>query len=225
MTVLNEFYAFDYKTTSKIISFCISVLLVFLMIVFWILAYFIAKRSIKTSYDPNRSYFNEIVSGTKPNLWWKLLVFTAISRILLSISWVIFTQTFSIKVRLSIFVWIQLFFFILTICTRPFENTSDNITQILNEFVFLSACISLYRYYSETNWANGYIAIFFITIAFNGVIIIFIQFIVLSKELWLWINKKRHNVPQKINGARITSIRVDSRPQSDVIFYQDIFYI
>ena len=85
--------------------------------------------------------------------------------------------------RISLFVGIQIAFFVLTVSIRHFEKIPDNIIQILNDLVYLIAWLSLFRYNTETNWANEFITAFFVIITANWLIVNIIQIGVLLREL------------------------------------------
>ena len=200
LTSFNEFYVHDLSSGSKILSFSISIVLVLCLMGFWIGTYFVSKSAADPEYDAEATYLNEVVEGTKTSFIGRLLIFTAITRVILSVSWVIFAQSLGMIARISIFVGIQVIFMIITIVVRHFKNISDNIIQILNDSIYLFAWIALFRYNTETNWADGYITALFATITINGLIITLIQVVMLIKALWDLRSKKQ----KVINATKIT---------------------
>ena len=201
LTSCIEFYVHDLSSGSKILSFSISTIYVFCLIGFWISTYFIAKRATDPEYDAEATYLNEVVEGTKTIFLGRLLIFTTLTRIFLSVSWVIFTQSLGMITRISIFVGIQVIFTTISIIVRHFKNISDNIIQILNDSIYLFAWIALFRYNTETNWADGFITALFASITINGLIITLIatfRFIKLLLEYWF--KKQRDINSTKISG-------------------------
>ena len=123
LTSLNEFYVHDLGGGSKITSFWFSVALVLWLLAFWIATFIIAKRGSKPSYDPEATYLNEIVDETKTKFLSRLFVFTLLTRIIMSVSWVVFTQNLKMLIRISVFVAIQLNFFnIVNSCQAFWES-------------------------------------------------------------------------------------------------------
>ena len=221
LSIINEFYVHDLSSGSKIISFWISVIVFNLLILFWVSTFYISKNSTNINYNMEESYFSEVVEGTKSKIACRLLIFVSITKIMLSVLWVILTQSLAMMIRISLFVAIQSIFFIFTVFIRQFEKTSDNIIQILNDFVYLFACIALFRYNTESNWGNGYITSFFAIITANGLVVTLIQLTVFIFEL-----RKLPCCKRKINQIKITpeaSIndqieipRVEVRPETNV---------
>ena len=117
---------------------------------------------------------------------------------------------------------IQSIFFIISIIIRHFEKTSDNIIQILNDFIYLLACASLFRYNSETNWSNGYITAFFTTITVNGLVVTLIQTFMLFKELLHIFCKSRKSKVTRIstndfaNSPNLVQ-KIEVRPETNVV--------
>ena len=149
------------------------------------------NKASGSDYDAEATYLNEIVKGTKSNFLRRLLTFTIITRIILSISWVIFAQNLNMISRLSIYVVIQIVFTITTILIRHYEKASDNIIQILNDLVYFFAWIILFRYNTNENWSDGIITALFATITINGLIIVLIQVYTLFNALCNLRSKKR----------------------------------
>ena len=194
LSSLNEFYAHDFRSAGRIVSFWISVIVVLLLILFWISTFIIAKNASKPNYDPEATYLHEVVEGTKENFRSRLLFFTTIAKIILSVSIVIFGQNMGMYARISIYVFIQIIFMIITLVVRHYEAVSDNIIQILNDSIYITAWISLFRYNKDTNWANGFVTAFLAVITVNGLIITLIQLIVLFRELFIiYINWRKAN--------------------------------
>ena len=201
LSSFNEFYIHDFSSNGRMVSFWISVIIVVGLITFWISTFVIAKYASKSNYDPEATYLHEVVVGTKKNFRGRLLFFTTITKIILSISIIIFGQNMGMYARISIYVFIQIIFMIITLIVRHYEAVSDNIIQILNDSIYLTAWISLFRYNKETNWANGFVTAFLSTITVNGLIITLIQLIVLFRELFIiYINWR------KAKSSRILSI-------------------
>lgn len=86
LTSFNEFYAHELGSGKKIFSLCISAASIIFLSAFWISTYFIAKKGADSDYKPNSTYFNEIVEGTKTNIFGRLFIFTIIARIMLSVA-------------------------------------------------------------------------------------------------------------------------------------------
>ena len=183
LSSINEFYIHDFSNSGKIVSFWISAFVVICLIAYWILTFIVAKKASKSYYNPKATYLNEIVEGTKISFRSRLLFFTTITKIILSICVVIFCQNMKMYTRISIYVIVQTIFMIITLVVRHYKKISDNIIQILNDSIYLTACIALFRYNKETNWASGFVTGFLATITVNGLIITLIQLIVLFREL------------------------------------------
>ena len=194
LTSFNEFYVHELGSGKKILSLCISSASIIFLSAFWISTYFIGKKGADSDYKPNSTYFNEIVEGTKTNIFGRLFIFTIIARIMLSVAWVIFAQSLSMITRISIFVTIQVVFILITLIVRHFDKPSDNVIQVLNDLVYLLAWIALFRYNTSSNWTDSVVTILFAVISVNGLIITLIQLVVCLKGIWdYWSNKNKQN--------------------------------
>ena len=223
LSSLNELYVHDLSSFGKTISFVITICAVLSIILFWTFTYYIAKLASHPEYDPEATYLNEVVEGTKENLAARLLFFTMIAKIMLSVAWVIFTQNLSSIVRISIYVTIQTVFLIILLIVRNYKKTSDNIIHILNDLVYYIACVALFRYNTTTNWSDGFITAFFATITVNGLTISLIQFIVLFRELYFIYVKCRQIRASKLKGIYLFHSKIYSyrwRRSSKKVFQQ-----
>lgn len=174
---LHELYEIDFSGTDKILSFSISIISIILLISVCTMTFFVARKSMKEEVDSKKSYFYEVVKDTKPGRVPRLKIFVLLLRIILSVGWIVLSQSVPLIGRIVGYCCIQLLFAIEKTFVRPFEEITDNLIEVLNDWIYLGVCISLFFLRKFEDWSTKATFVIMVVLTANGLIIAIIKLI------------------------------------------------
>jgi hypothetical protein len=159
LTSISEIYNFKLTSFEKISSFVTSIFIVILIFVFLWVNYKVWRKSQDVLFDQKRSYFRELLDGTKDTKLGKLFVIIFVLRRFISVLWVVTTQSLNLYIRVVGFFFIQLLFFCYTL-SRPLEHKKESLIELIHDFGYLILIGSLMHFNKEKNWSDTIAYIF-----------------------------------------------------------------
>ena len=209
---LNEIYNWDFGSIDKVISYFISAVVILLLLSFLGFAISLSKKAAAKDFDPKESYFSEVTTGTKNGLFSRLIVFFHLWRLLCSVSWIIFSNYFSIFIRIFIYCLIQIIFSLIKTLIRPYEETKDNIIEIMNDWLYWSLWTVVLFHYNSDTWKNWVSTAVIMMMTLNSVLIMFVQ---LASLIILTINYMQRKKKTKIVNDT-TQVNINDKSQSQI---------
>lgn len=129
--------------------------------------------------------FKELFAGIKDQAWSRSFCSLFCIRRMYLWAILIFCQDYSVTLKLSICLSIQLPYFILIWYMRPFELAKDNITEILNEILFTGLLCSHYYLQVYSDWSSIFEYSYIWIIVANNIVSVIMS---ISKvDLWLFL--------------------------------------
>ena len=144
-----EIYQMKLSNGSRIISFCITLVVVLSLITVNIVAFY--KWIMLVKNQPTGTRFEEFFKGLKVSNTAYLYTVFIMMRRMLSIMIVTVCTSLPMYVKVVMFVIVQLVAWLYIVIVRPFNATKNNIIEVLNESIYLVLSLSL-LYYNEINW-------------------------------------------------------------------------
>mmetsp|Transcript_42222 Transcript_42222/g.49080 ORF Transcript_42222/g.49080 Transcript_42222/m.49080 type:complete len:168 (-) Transcript_42222:541-1044(-) len=99
IAITNEIYIHDLSETSKRVSFAISIMAMVVLLCVLLVVFVVGRKSSKPDFDEDKSYFKEVVNGTKKRNCARHTVFILLVRIMFSVVWVINSASMSLILR------------------------------------------------------------------------------------------------------------------------------
>ena len=164
----NELYNMELSSNKHKYSFGITCFITLCLVFIWVLSFLYARKAKSDDFDAEQSYFSELMVDARLTKCGKLLNFILLSRIVLSVTWIIMSQELDKYVRICVYICIQLFFLILTPIVKPYEQKRDNITQFVNDWFYLFACSWLLFFNVQSDWSDASTSTYMMIIAING---------------------------------------------------------
>ena len=164
----NELYNMELSSNKHKYSFGITCFITLCLVFIWVLSFLYARKAKNDDFDTEQSYFSELMVDARLTKYGKLLNFILLSRIVLSVTWIIMSQELDKYVRICVYICIQLFFLILTPIVKPYELKRDNITQFVNDWFYLFACSWLLFFNVQSDWSDASTSTYMMIIAING---------------------------------------------------------
>lgn len=130
-----------------------------------IVVYLTVVGNYFTTLDPmkrdNHSRFTEIYEGVKQHNKSRFYSLGLLSRRLIFVTLLIFNKNLSVVVIISIMVGVDIAYILFLVLTRPFEQKSNNLIEILNEVYFFVLLSLLLHFNLLSRWSkvvqNAYI--------------------------------------------------------------------
>ena len=158
---ISEAYKFELSRKNNRVSLCLTYLFLISSIVFYI---FIIYQFHVTRVWLNRKYYTyseELFGGLKEsNKARAYIILLSIKRLLLC-TILICLQDLHFIYRVIIFGLIQIPYFLIIVCIRPFTQIANNISEFINELLLSVLGLMLLYYNKSSRWnniiENGYI--------------------------------------------------------------------
>mmetsp|Transcript_6979 Transcript_6979/g.6160 ORF Transcript_6979/g.6160 Transcript_6979/m.6160 type:complete len:183 (-) Transcript_6979:472-1020(-) len=130
---LNESYNMDLTSKKRNFSTLVAVSGVCIQLIFLFFVYFIGKVASSQDHSIEDTSMSEFIIQAKKGAFSSQASFMHLSRIFITILWVLCAESTQNSLRISVFTGIQIFFFFLKLCIRPFKNIHANIIEIMND--------------------------------------------------------------------------------------------
>ncbi|CAI2363732.1 unnamed protein product [Moneuplotes crassus] len=112
----------------------------------------------------------ELYDGIKLKRWARLQPIMFLVRRAILCLMIIFGRSFHRTLFMSAYFLVNLAHCVLICCIRPFQNTSENITDIGNEIFMTTFCLFLVFHNSESDWNDTKVTIFYWMLVMNNVL-------------------------------------------------------
>ncbi|CAI2381813.1 unnamed protein product [Moneuplotes crassus] len=187
----NEVYLSDFSSTGKVLSYCLSLVIVISLMLTIVLAYIISKRVAQDKINLETTYFSEIVDGTKETFWARFAIFFHLLRIFCSVTWIVMSVSFGSVARAIVYCLIQFAFVSIKVTIRYYEEPKDNIVEILDDLMYLGLCIVIVVQANEYNWNESLVNTVITVMTLNTLIILIINIFALVIAILNYLKSKR----------------------------------
>ena len=116
-------------------------------------------------------YLAEVYDGFKDIAWSKLYMFIFILRRFLMASVIVFMRNTNVWIRCVSFTVIQIAALVYTLIFRPFDETNDNLIELINEITYLIICITITVCNEESRWFSSLDGILIFSLMIVGILI------------------------------------------------------
>jgi hypothetical protein len=182
----SEVYNMRFDSYKSVLSFMISVLIIVVQLLLLFASYIVARRAAKNDYEPKHTFLSEIVTGTKEKFGGRMMLFLHLLRIFISVTWIVCSKELPIFFISGVFTIIQVCFACFKTYLRPFEEIKENIIEILNDWIYVFACLMIWGHYSS-DWSYKSQNTLMGVMAANSfliTIILFVFLIILIIKCW-----------------------------------------
>ena len=116
-------------------------------------------------------YLKEVYDELKDTAWSKLYIFIFILRRFLMASVIVFMRDANVWIRCIFYTLIQIAALVYTFFVRPFEETKDNLIEIINDITYAVLCIFITICNEESRWFSSLDGILIFSLMIVGIII------------------------------------------------------
>ncbi|CAI2381711.1 unnamed protein product [Moneuplotes crassus] len=220
----NEVYLSDFSSTGKVLSYCLSLVIVILLAFTMVLAYIISRRAAQDKINLETTYFSEIVDGTKETFWARFATFFHLLRIFCSVTWIVMSVSFGAVARATVYCLIQFAFVCIKVAIRFYEEPKDNIIEVLDDLIYLGLCIVIVVQANEDNWNESLSNIVITVMTLNTLLILVINIFVMVVTLLSYCKTKQRarisqdtTIQDKNKRVRSSSSKIDDTPRKSKI--------
>jgi hypothetical protein len=204
LAAMKELYEHDTQSAPKIISYIISVFIIALSLLFWVLFLYLWNISFKNGFIMSTSRVRELFQGTKDTKLGRLFILSVILKRIMSITWIVVSETLPLNLRLCMFCQIQIGFLMYSIFVRPLKIRQDIIIEIINESFFVLYSICLIYFSEEERWNKDLVPFAILLLSANGITVMIIHLVWLIGKLWTliktkWLKKKENHAEELSN--------------------------
>jgi hypothetical protein len=160
------------------------------MIVFTLVFFYAWKEDYKNNFDLEGSRFVELFDGLKETRSARLFNFMVFLRRVVSIGWIIIFQDYNIIFRTIVYALLQIPFYVFIIKVKPYEETRDNIVEIINDAFFAVTTIFFIILTDEEDWTGWMTRIVLLILSINGLVVMIVQNIYLGCDIISSIKSK-----------------------------------
>lgn len=174
MWSLTELKEFDISSLPLGISSFIALfaLLLWISLVLGALYYFIKHFK---AYTPEQQFlFMEFYRGMKPNKWARLYTTNLLTRRFIFVVLMVWAGGESVNWLFWVLILLQSMYLICFIVLRPYENISQNIVEVINEFILLALFIVAWALGKEDDWTHTSTEVFIWLMTASSLILVLI---------------------------------------------------
>ena len=116
-------------------------------------------------------YLAEVYDGFKDTAWSKLYMFIFILRRFAMAFVVVFMRDADVWIRCSFYTLIQIAALVYTFIVKPFDESKDNLIEIINEVTYTLVCLIITVCNEESKWFDGLDSILIFSLMIVGLLI------------------------------------------------------
>ena len=116
-------------------------------------------------------YLAEVYDGFKDTAWSKLYMFIFILRRFAMAFVIVFMREVNVWIRCVFFTLIQIAALVYTSIVRPFDETKDNLIEIINEITYTIICLVITICNEESRWFSSLDSILIFSLMIVGLLI------------------------------------------------------
>jgi hypothetical protein len=173
--VMNEISENSDETPEKAASLNIAIVILVLLIMFNILVLWQWIKSFWPNQFVKLKYFKILFDGLKNNKWSR--AFPLLFLLRRGMFWIplfVLSEWYFVY-KASVFLSIEIVYFLIAILLRPFESKVDNFIEIMNEVFYCIFIIIIWVYKRHADWNDAAIDAFFALLLANNMLIVFIS--------------------------------------------------
>lgn len=148
----SEIYALNSENRMKLVSLIFAFVIVAVLFGIIVFNFIIYWKHRESSKETMTIMFGEYFNGLKINHCAKLYTFFETSRKFALCLLLILLQNYDKFIKLGFLIFIQLQFTLFVIIVKPFNQTRDNIREILNEVMIPSYALIFLHFNTEGAW-------------------------------------------------------------------------
>ena len=172
LTSTSEIKEWKTTTTSNIISLIIAIIWILFCIAFIFLSFLFwmkyKNKEINDEYMPLKEFFNGIKNRSNARIYSTIFLF----RRTLYVSFLIFGNSLSNIGLIIPLIVFQIVYLAAIIFTRPFNETKNNIIEIVNEWFYLLLVSLLLYFNSIDRWSETIKNVYLFIIIANSLVLI-----------------------------------------------------
>ena len=116
-------------------------------------------------------YLAEVYDGFKDTAWSKLYMFIFILRRFAMAFVIVFMREANVWIRCVFFTLIQIAALVYTFIVKPFDESKDNLIEIINEVTYTLVCLIITVCNEESKWFDGLDSILIFSLMIVGLLI------------------------------------------------------
>ncbi|CAI2372191.1 unnamed protein product [Moneuplotes crassus] len=198
LCIFSEIYTLNLDTIAKKISFGLCVILTLLTATFYILSFYMYKKSFQQQNEVEPSMCEEFFNGIKMKKYSKLYAILFLSLRLSLCSVVIFGKSMNTSRKSTLFYLLNISYWIFLFLIRPCAKLQDNILEVINQLLFCSLSVPLTWLNTENSWTTFYEGFYTSVLMASPIIGCLVCLIFMGKEILSYFLSKRTKKPPSV---------------------------